>query len=146
MTTLSQAIASLPQAHRAPGPLKAAIYRLRRSRSIASMLPSLLSSGVITLAMTAVMHLTWGGWTRGFVNAWMESWLTTWPIAFPMVYLLGPAVRKLAAYICAAARRTDARTANLACRDITAVSDRVTANHGLTVLRNIRPAHDFGAV
>lgn len=148
MTTLSQPRTSLPHARRAQRPLKAtalkaAVYRLRRSRSIASMLPSLLLSGVITLAMTAVMHLTWGGAGRGFATAWMESWLTTWPIAFPLAYVLGPALMKVAAYISAPASRDGARTAELAFGDITAVSERVTANNGLTVLRKIRPAHDF---
>lgn len=146
MTTLSHSVASVAHARQPSGALHAIVYRLRRSRSVASMLPSLLLSGVITLAMTAVMHLTWGGWNRGFAGVWMESWLTTWPIAFPVAYLLGPTVRKVAAYISAPANRPQPRTEGLVFGDIAQASDSVTANHGLTVLRRLQPAYDFRAV
>ena len=150
MTTLSQPFASLPQASRRetatlslPGDV---LYRLRRSKSIASMLPFLLLSGVITLVMTAVMHLMWSGWNDGFFGVWMESWLTAWPIAFPVAYLVSPALLKLAACISAPAVRAEPRLPGLAFGDINAVSANATANNGLTVLRNLKPAHDFSAV
>lgn len=151
MTTLSHSLASLPKsAEREPADLGVAgssVYRLRRSHSLASMLPSLLLSGVITLVMTAVMHLMWSGWTSGFFGAWMESWLTAWPIAFPVAYLSAPVLQKLATAISAPV--DDAMTpakSGLAFGDITAVSASVTAHNGFVVLRNLKPAHDFSAV
>lgn len=147
MTTLSQPFASLPHASRRepalPGDM---LYRLRRSKSIASMLPFLLLSGVITLVMTAVMHLMWTGLSEGFLGVWMESWLTAWPIAFPIAYLVSPALLKFAAYISAPASRAEPRLPGLAFGDIRSASASVTATHGLTVLRNLKPAHDFSAV
>lgn len=72
---------------------------LRKSRSLASMLPSFMLSAVVTLTLTALMRLMWLGVDRHFFSAWMESWLTLWPIAFPIMYLLGSPLRKLAARI-----------------------------------------------
>lgn len=150
MTTLSHPFATLPKtAQRDLAPAGAAgnvVYRVRQSRSLASMLPSLLLSGVITLVMTAVMHLMQSGWTAGFFGAWMESWLTAWPIAFPVAYLCAPALNKLAARISAPAIGAAAPQPGLAFGDIADVSDRVTANYGFVVLRNLKPAHDYSAV
>lgn len=150
MHTLSHPYASLPQEPRRkastssmPGQL---LYGLRRSKSLASMLPFLLLSGVITLVMTAVMRLMWTGWNEGFINVWMESWLTAWPIAFPIAYVVSPPLLKLAAYISAPAARPAPQVRGLAFGDIDGVSERVTANNGLMVLRNLKPAHDFSAV
>lgn len=115
---------------------------LRSSRSIASMLPSLLSSGVMTLVITAVMHLMWNGLGGGFVGAWMESWLTAWPIAFPVAYVLAPVLARIATCLSVPV----ARLPGLGCDDIVDASARVTAQNGLIVLRNLKPAHDFSAV
>jgi len=60
------------------------------SRSLASMMPSLLSTGLITLFVTAFLRLVWIGFDNEFFAAWMEAWLTTWPIAFPLAYLSKP--------------------------------------------------------
>lgn len=150
MHTLSHPYASLPQEPRrqntVSGMPSQVLYRVRRSRSLASMLPFLLLSGVITLVMTAVMRLMWTGWTDGFVSVWMESWLTAWPIAFPIAYLVSPPLLKLATYISAPAARPAPRVRGLTFGDINGVSARVTAHNGLTVLRNLKPAHDFSAV
>lgn len=116
------------------------VHSVRASRSLASMLPALLSSGVMTLVITAVMHLMWSGLIDGFVGVWMESWLTAWPIAFPVAYLSGPLLGRLAAMISAPAAR---RTGGLACGDIADASERVTAQNGLLVRRNLKPAHDY---
>lgn len=129
----------------APGKFDAVVYAVRRSRSMASMLPSLLLSGVITLAVSAVLHLTWSGAHRGFAGAWMESWLVTWPIAFPLIYLLGSVLPKLATVISAPARREETGTGGLALCDITQASAGVTAKNGFTVLRKLKPAHDYRA-
>lgn len=121
------------------------VHRLRRSRSLASMLPALLFSGLMTLVVTAVMHVTSGAMADGFAGRWMESWLTAWPIAFPVAYLTGPAVLRLAAAISAPARM-QARYPGLAFDDIADASRRVTRRNGFAVLRGLKPAHDFSAV
>lgn len=113
---------------------------LRSSRALASMMPALLSSGVMTLVITAVMHLMWNGLVDGFVSAWMESWLTAWPIAFPVAYLLAPVLGRMA-YVPA-----PVTAPGLGCGDIVNASARVTERNGFTVLRNLKPIHDFSAV
>lgn len=72
------------------------MHLLRRSHALASMFPSLLLSGVITLAVTAVVCVMWIGTDNDFFGAWMEAWLTSWPIAFPLTYLLNVVLRRLA--------------------------------------------------
>ncbi|MFZ6848366.1 DUF2798 domain-containing protein [Undibacterium sp. RuRC25W] len=66
---------------------------LAGSRSLTSMLPSLISTGVITLVVSAILRLIWIGFNNDFFAAWMEAWLTTWPIAFPLVYISKPLFR-----------------------------------------------------
>lgn len=63
---------------------------LAGSKSLASMLPTILSTGVLTLVITAILRLVWVGFNNDFFAAWMEAWLTTWPIAFPLAYLSKP--------------------------------------------------------
>lgn len=117
---------------------------LRSSRALASMMPALLSSGVMTLVITAVMHLMWNGLVDGFFSVWMESWLTAWPIAFPVAYLLAPVLGRMAA--ASAAAPGTAAAPGLGCGDIVGVSASVTERNGFTVLRNLKPIHDFSAV
>ncbi len=120
---------------------------VRRSRSLASMLPSLVLSGVITLVITAVMHVMWSGAAEGVFGAWMESWLTAWPIAFPVTYLLGPSLFKLAVRAPVAPARVPVKhKPGIAFGDIATISARVTARNGFTVLRNLKPQYDFSAV
>jgi len=118
---------------------------VRHSRSLASMMPALILSGVMALVITAVMLATQAGVAEGFVGSWMESWLTAWPIAFPVTYLVGPLVGKVTASRAAATARTTLRSKGLAFGDIAGASSRVTAKHGLHVLR-LKPQHNFSAV
>lgn len=129
----------------ADGPIGKAVLRLRRSRSLASMLPALLFSGLMTLVVTAVMHAMWGVSGEGFLGRWMESWLTAWPIAFPVAYLAAPALLRLAAAISAPAVQAE-REPGLAFGDIADASRRVTRRNRYTVLRGLKPADDFSAV
>lgn len=66
------------------------------SKSLASMLPTMISSGIITLVVTAVMRVVWLGVDSSFLSAWMEAWLITWSIAFPVAYMIKPVVNQLA--------------------------------------------------
>ena len=148
MTTFAHpTLASRSYAYRRPadGAFAKLVLRLRRSRSLASMLPALLFSGLMTLVVTAVMHASTGAIAEGFGARWMESWLTVWPIAFPVAYLAGPAVLRLAAAISAPARM-QVRQPGLAFGDIADASRHVTRRNGFTVLRGLKPAHDFSAV
>lgn len=109
------------------------ISLLRRSKSLASMLPAILSSGLITLMLTAMMHLMSAGFSNAFFASWMEAWLTTWPIAFPLFYLLSTPLNKLAARISAPA--TAAQPAGLSLSDIAGASADATEKNGLAVRR-----------
>ena len=117
---------------------------VRSSRAIASMLPPLLSSGVITLMVTAAIHLTGDGWTSDFFSRWLESWLIAWPIVFPAAYVSRPLLARLAAVVPVPVV-SKAGTTGLAWSDITEISERVTAQNGFPVLRNLKPAQDFSA-
>jgi hypothetical protein len=125
-----------------PSPLLQLAHFVRRSRSLASMLPALLLSGVITLVSTAVMQVM--GANEAMFGAWMESWLTAWPIAFPVTYLVAPSLFRLAAYLSAPAARTIiVRKRGLAFGDIAHASARVTVKNRFVVLRNLKPQRDF---
>jgi hypothetical protein len=105
-------------------------HTLRRSQSLASMLPSLL--------LSAVMRLLWVGLGHNFFGAWMEIWLTAWAIAFPAAYLVGPHVVRLAARISAPAARTAAfEPVGLALRDVEDASAIATAKNDLKVRRKV---------
>lgn len=108
---------------------------LRHSKSLASMLPAILSSGFITLMLTAVMHLMSDGFSNAFFGTWMETWLTTWPIAFPLFYLLSTPMNKLAARISAPASADAAQPAGLSVGDIAGASERATGQNSLAVRR-----------
>lgn len=124
---------SLPRATKSP--LIEATQFVRRSKSLASMLPSLLMTGVSTLLVTAILRLLWVGAGNGFVANWMENWLTAWPIAFPVAYLVGPSVARLAARISAPSADVTSRPAGLALSEIEAASARATAKNHLKVRR-----------
>ncbi|NDI85254.1 DUF2798 domain-containing protein [Undibacterium crateris] len=65
------------------------------SRSLASMLPSLLSTGFVTFFVTGILQLCWNTQQPELMRHWMEAWLTSWPIAFPLTYLSLPLIRTL---------------------------------------------------
>ncbi|RZI44402.1 DUF2798 domain-containing protein [Herbaspirillum sp. HC18] len=122
------------------------VLRVRRSRALASMLPALLSSGAMTLALVVVMQVMQGGAAEGFSGRWLESWLIAWPIAFPVVYVLGSLLAWMMSMVSAPAKRVAARSSGLAFDDIADASKRVTARHGFTVLRGLKRADDFSGV
>lgn len=108
---------------------------LRHSKSLASMLPAILSSGLITLMLTAALHLMSDGFSNAFFGSWMETWLTAWPIAFPLFYLLNTPLNKLAARISAPAIADAAETAGLSVSDIASASKLATEKNDLEVRR-----------
>lgn len=106
------------------------------SNSLASMLPSLLMTGLITLVMAAILRLVWVGFSGDFYAAWMEAWLTSWPIVFPFAYLLSAPVSRLAALIAAPAVTLEAgRPVSLSLAQIANASANATALNGLRAQR-----------
>ncbi|MBI3285690.1 MAG: DUF2798 domain-containing protein [Burkholderiales bacterium] len=114
------------------GAVRRAPRAVAGSRSLAAMLPTILSTGVITLVATAVMRLLWLGFNNEFFGAWMEAWLTTWAIAFPVAYLSKPLVYGLTRSISQPAVQ---RRPGLCVADVLAASEQATASAGLQVKR-----------
>ena len=102
------------------------------SRSLASMLPTILTTGVISLVATAVLRLLWIGFNNDFFGAWMEAWLTVWPIAFPVAYISKPVVdqltRKLSKPLAGANEQT---SSGLNVADVMHANDQATLKSGL---------------
>jgi hypothetical protein len=106
---------------------------LAGSKSLASMLPTMLSTGVITLVLSGVLRLLWAGISNDFFSAWMEAWFTTWPIAFPIAYLSKPIIRKLSLSL---TQSRTAKNSSLSLGQITSASDDATKSNQLKVQRS----------
>lgn len=133
-------MSTLAYSHALPPLLVECAYFVRRSRSLASMLPALLTSALVTLLFAGMANPL-----RGEFDIALADWLVAWAIAFPVAYLLGAALRKLGMWLSAIATRNSASRQGLALSDIARVSDRATAVHRHTVLRGLKPAHAFRA-
>ncbi|MFZ6751124.1 DUF2798 domain-containing protein [Undibacterium sp. Ren11W] len=106
---------------------------LAGSKSLASMLPTILTTGVITLVVTGVLRLLWAGMSNDFFSAWMEAWFTTWPIAFPIAYLSKPVIRKISQSLTS---RPLAENTSLSLVNIESASDDATKSNRLKVQRS----------
>ncbi|MFZ6723199.1 DUF2798 domain-containing protein [Undibacterium sp. Ji49W] len=111
------------------------------SKSLASMLPTILTTGVVTLVASAAMRLLWIGYGNDFFAAWMEAWLTIWPIAFPVAYLSKPLVNQLARSLSKPLPAADLPQAGLSVNTIMQVSDRASAESGLKRKPILLPIH-----
>lgn len=113
---------------------------LAGSKSLGAMLPTILTTGVITLVASAIMRLVWVGFSNDFFAAWMEAWLTTWPIAFPLAYLSKPLINRVTNLLAPpAATVTAARpvaSPGLKICQIDEVAAKVTAKNQLRVQRS----------
>ncbi|MFZ6708342.1 DUF2798 domain-containing protein [Undibacterium sp. TC9W] len=107
------------------------------SRSLASMLPTILTTGLVSLVATAVLRLMWMGYGHDFMAAWMEAWLTVWPIAFPAAYISKPLVNKLARML----SKPVSSEAALSARGIMQASEEATAKSGLKRKPALLPVH-----
>ena len=105
------------------------------SKSLASMLPTFLVTGVITLVISAVMRVLWLGYSNDFFTAWMEAWLTTWPIAFPLAYMSMPFVKRLTNYLASPAKSRPAKAPGLSISQIENVATKATAKNQLQTRR-----------
>ncbi|MFZ6771620.1 DUF2798 domain-containing protein [Undibacterium sp. SXout7W] len=112
------------------------------SKSLASMLPTILTTGVITLVVTATMRLIWAGFNNDFFAAWMEAWLTTWPIAFPIAYLTKPLVNRLTRSVSKpVAASVQRRRPGLTVADVMSASEQATHARGLRVRESVTPRY-----
>ena len=112
------------------------------SKSLASMLPTILTTGVITLVVTATMRLIWAGFNNDFFAAWMEAWLTTWPIAFPIAYMTKPLVNRLARSVSkSVAVSVQPRRPGLTVADVMSASEQATRARGLRVRESVTPRY-----
>lgn len=107
------------------------------SRSLASMLPTILTTGLVSLVATAVLRLMWMGYGHDFTAAWMEAWLTVWPIAFPAAYISKPLVNKLARMLSKPVNSEAALSAS----SIMQAADEATAKSGLQRKPVLLPVH-----
>jgi hypothetical protein len=82
---------------------------LRRSRSLSSILPSFLASGVLTLIATAVIHWS-SAPVEGLVGTWLESWLIAWSIVFPVAYVSSLTTQNIAAALAEPAEQSEQQT------------------------------------
>ncbi len=101
------------------------------------MLPTILTTGLVSLVATAVLRLMWMGWGHDFVGAWMEAWLTVWPIAFPAAYISKPLVNKLSRMLSKPAVTEHALGASA----IMQASEQATARSGLKRKPILLPVH-----
>ncbi|MCH8621499.1 DUF2798 domain-containing protein [Undibacterium sp. TS12] len=101
------------------------------------MLPTILTTGVVSLVATAVMRMLWMGVGHDFFGAWMEAWLTVWPIAFPAAYISKPLINKLARRL---SRPLPAAT-GFGVSAVMQASDQATAQSGLQRKINVLPIH-----
>jgi hypothetical protein len=88
LRTSDWSIASAAPVNPRRSQLRRGLLAVRRSRALASLLPSLAASAVYWMYWPSVAPASFG--------SWMEAWLTSWPIAFPFTYLLGRPLLRLA--------------------------------------------------
>lgn len=130
---------STVQRDQLPSLLVECAFFMRRSRSVASMLPAFLISGMASLLMSLVLHAAGTGGNEHLVTGWVEGWLTSWPIAFPLTYGAALCLRKASSL-----RKMRAQPADgLGFADAIAVSSKVTKAHRLHVLRGVRPGNSY---
>ena len=106
------------------------------SKSLASMLPTFLTTGIITLVICAVTRLLWLGFSNNFYGAWMEAWLTTWPIAFPLAYMGMPFMKRLTNFLSASVKKPEpTKTSGLSLSQIEKVASNATQKNHLQAQR-----------
>lgn len=138
MNTLTRSAAQRDQL---PSLLVECAFFMRRSRSVASMLPAFLISGMASLVMSLVLHAAGTGGNEHLVTGWVEGWLTAWPIAFPLFYVAALCLRKVSSLFKKRARAVD----GLGFADVVKVSSEVTKAHRLHVLRGLHAGVPYRA-
>lgn len=124
-----------------PSLLVECAFFMRRSRSVASMLPAFLISGIASLVMSLVLHAAGTGDNEHLVTGWVEGWLTAWPIAFPLFYVAALCLRKVTSLL----NKRMRPVGGLGFADVVEVSDEVTKVHRLHVLRGLHAGDPYWA-
>ena len=132
---------STAQRDQLPSLLVECAFFMRRSRSVASMLPAFLISGMASLVMSLVLHAAGTGSTEHLVTGWIEGWLTAWPIAFPLTYVAALSMKKVTSLL----NKRSKPAAGLGFADVVEVSSEVTKAHRLHVLRGLRASDTYCA-
>lgn len=139
---------------RSPVSLRTAAYRsaaasilaglssLRRSRSLASIMPSFLASGVLTLISTAVIHWT-SAPIEGEIATWLESWLIAWGIVFPIAYIAGLSMKNIALLLTSPVEQDATLPSRSARSALPARLPTARTRNSFTVLRNLKIRQDF---
>jgi hypothetical protein len=65
----------------------------------APVLFGFILSGVMCLLVSAIATLRAFGVGEGAVELWMGAWIFSWIVAFPAVLIVGPATRRLVAWM-----------------------------------------------
>lgn len=65
----------------------------------APLLFGFILSGVMCLLVSAVATWRAFGLGEGAIDLWMGAWLMSWLVAFPTVLVVGPATRRLVAWM-----------------------------------------------
>ena len=138
MNTLTRSAAQRDQL---PSLLVECAFFMRRSRSVASMLPAFLISGMASLVMSLVLHAAGTGGNEHLVTGWVEGWLTAWPIAFPLFYVAALCFRKATLLL----NRRVRPAGGLGFADVVEVSGEVTKAHRLHVLRGLHAGDPYRA-
>lgn len=108
-----------------------------RLKSLTSMWPSLIVTGLATFVAGAVMQLWWQGWNAHFLVSWMQAWLVSWPIAFPLAYMTQPFWSKIARSGAVAQQSTPAISiSGLEWSDIRSVSNTTERRFDLKICRS----------
>ncbi|MFC7515195.1 DUF2798 domain-containing protein [Herbaspirillum sp. GCM10030257] len=132
---------STAQRDQLPSLLVECAFFVRRSRSVASMLPAFLISGMVSLVMSLVLHAAGAGGNEHLVTGWVEGWLTAWPIAFPLTYVVALSLRKMTSLM----KKGSQPAGGLGFADVIEVSNGVTKAHRLHVLRGLRACDPYRA-
>lgn len=132
---------STAQHDQLPSLLVECAFFMRRSRSVASMLPAFLISGMASLVMSLVLHAAGTGGNEHLVTGWVEGWLTAWPIAFPLTYVVALSLRKVTSLL----KKRPRLAGGLGFADVVDVSGEVTKAHRLHVLRGLRTGDTYRA-
>ncbi|KRB94179.1 DUF2798 domain-containing protein [Noviherbaspirillum sp. Root189] len=132
---------STAQHDQLPSLLVECAFFMRRSRSVASMLPAFLISGMASLVTSLVLHAAGTGGNEHLVTGWVEGWLTAWPIAFPLTYGVALSLRKMTSLL----KKRSRPAGGLGFADVVDVSSGVTKAHRLHVLRGLRAGDPYRA-
>jgi hypothetical protein len=141
MTTSSSLPSSAPLRRAACKVAAARIFAglgmlLCRSRSLSSILPSFLASGVLTLIATTVIHWS-AAPVEGLIGTWLESWLIAWSVVFPVAYISSVTMQSIAVALSEPAEQSEQQV-RAALTEVSAALTNATMMHNLKRKKDAR--------